>query len=166
MPSTSTPSYSLPQRLIHWLMAALILFNLLFTEDMERLWRVLRNDGTPSGDQIAAANVHAYVGIAVLCLAIVRLVMRLAHGAPEAPVEEPPLFRIAAKIAHATFYLLFFAMPLSGIAAYYFGIRSAASLHADPMKLLMWVLIVGHVAAVLVHQFYWKTALVQRMTRG
>lgn len=164
--SISTLSYSLSQRLIHWLMAALILFNLLFADDMHKLWRVVRTGGSPSTDQIAAANLHAYVGIAILCLAIVRLVLRLALGAPEAPAEEPPLSRLAAKIAHATFYLLFFAMPLSGIAAYYFDIRSAADLHADPMKVLMWVLIVGHVAAVLVHQFYWKTALVQRMTRG
>jgi Cytochrome b561 family. len=35
MTSSPVMSYSLSQRLIHWIMAALILFNLLFTESME-----------------------------------------------------------------------------------------------------------------------------------
>ena len=166
MRSAAVLSYSVPQRVIHWLMAGLILFNLLFAEDMERLWRVVRNGGAPSADQISAANVHAYVGIAVLCLAIVRVLLRLTQGAPDAPVEEPPFFRMAAKVAHGTFYLLFFALPLSGIAAYYLGLRGAALPHGGPLKLAMWVLIVAHVAAIFVHQFRWKTAVAPRMTKG
>ncbi|MDR6755526.1 cytochrome b561 [Mycoplana sp. BE70] len=166
MQSAAVLSYSVPQRLVHWLMAALILFNLLFAEDMEKLWRVVRNGGTPSADQVSAANIHAYVGIAVLCLAVLRIALRLAQGAPDAPAEEPPLFKTAAKVVHVTFYLLFFALPLSGIAAYYFGIGGAALPHGGPLKLAMWILIVVHVAALFVHQFHWKTAVAQRMTKG
>lgn len=59
-----------------------------------------------------------------------------------------------------------FALPLSGIAAYYFGARVAGELHSGPFKGLMWVLIAGHVAAVLVHQFYWRTNVLKRMTHG
>ncbi|MFD1327907.1 cytochrome b [Mycoplana ramosa] len=166
MRSAVALTYSVPQRLVHWLMAALILFNLLFAEGMEKLWRVVRDGGTPSVDQVSAANVHAYVGIAVLALAVLRVLLRLAQGAPAAPAEEPPLFRTAAKVAHASFYLLFFALPLSGIAAYYFEIGGAALPHGGPLKLAMWVLIVVHVAALLVHQFHWRTAVAQRMTKG
>ncbi|ATN36302.1 cytochrome B [Rhizobium sp. ACO-34A] len=165
---TTTPvlGYSLPQKLIHWLMAALILFNLLFADGMEHWNRLVRRGETITPDDIASANVHAYVGIAVLCLAVIRLILRLTHGAPEAPAEEPPVLRLASKAAHWTFYLLFFLLPISGAAAYYFGAEGAGSLHGGPFKLLMWLLIVVHIAAVLVHQFYWKTSVAQRMTKG
>lgn len=165
---TTTPvlGYSLPQKLIHWLMAVLILFNLLFADGMEHWNRLVRRGETITPDDIASANVHAYVGIAVLCLAVIRLVLRLTHGAPEAPAEEPPILRLASKAAHGTFYLLFFLLPISGAAAYYFGAEGAGSLHGGPFKLLMWLLIVVHIAAVLVHQFYWKTSVAQRMTKG
>lgn len=166
MRSAAVLTYSVPQRLVHWLMAALILFNLLFAEDMEKLWRVVRNGGIPSADQVSAANIHAYVGIAVLCLAVLRILLRLGQGAPAAPAEEPPIFRMAAKVVHATFYLLFFALPLSGIAAYYFGIGGAAQPHGEPLKLAMWALIVVHVGALLVHQFRWRTTVARRMTKG
>ncbi len=158
--------YSLSQKLIHWLMAALIFFNLLFTEGMENWNRLVSRGETATPEDIASANVHAYVGIAILCLSVVRLVLRLAHGAPDAPAEEPPVFRIASKLAHGTFYLLFFLLPISGAAAYYFGVEAVGSLHGGPLKLLMWLLIVVHIAAVLVHQFYWKTPVAQRMTKG
>ncbi len=34
------------------------------------------------------------------------------------------------------------------------------------MKLLLWLLIVAHVGGALVHQFYWKTNVLARMTHG
>ena len=57
-------------------------------------------------------------------------------------------------------------MPLAGIAGYYFGSGAAALAHANQMKLVMWFLIVTHIAAVAVHQFYWKTGILKRMTTG
>ena len=166
MASHSVLSYSVPQRILHWLMFVLIGFNLIFSDGIEHWHHVVRDGRMPTPDEVSSANIHAYVGIAILCLAVVRLVLRLVHGAPDAPPEEPPLFRLAAKIAHGAFYVLFFAMPLSGIAAYYFGIGGAGSLHAGVLKSLLWVLIVAHVAALAVHRFYWKTPVFSRMTRG
>ncbi len=159
-------SYSIPQRAIHWIMAALVFFNLLFTEGMEELSEAAEEGQTPSADMIASANIHAYVGIAVLAFVIVRLGLRLTSGAPAASAEEPPVLQLLSKIVHATFYLLFFALPLTGIATYYFGFETLGSLHGGPLKLLMWVLIIVHVGAVLIHQFYWKTDVMRRMTRG
>ncbi|RCW25954.1 cytochrome b561 [Ciceribacter lividus] len=165
---TSSPviSYSLSQRLIHWIMAALILFNLLFTEGMEELTEAAEEGQAVTPDMIASANIHAYVGIVVLCLAVIRLILRFTQGVPAAPADETPLAQMASKVTHATFYLLFFVMPIAGIAAYYFDIETAGFLHAGPLKLLMWVLIVLHVGAVLVHQFVWKTPVAQRMIKG
>lgn len=147
-------------------MALLIFFNLIFSDGIET-WDRLQDTGTPlSADQAFAANLHAYVGIAILVLAVLRLGLRFVSGAPDAPANEPALAKLAGKIGHGIFYLLFFIMPATGIAKYYFGVDTAGFLHAGPLKLLMWVLIVAHVAAALVHQFYWKTDVLQRMTKG
>lgn len=166
MPSAPVDSYSLPQRLVHWLMALLIFYNLLFPDGMNEWRRAVRRGGIPSVDQIASANVHAYVGIAILALAVVRVCLRLIQGAPEEIAEEPALFRFAAKVVHIGLYAFIFAMPLSGIAAYYFGIDAAGSLHADVLKVILWALIAAHVAGALVHHFYWKSNVLRRMTVG
>ena len=159
-------SFSLPQRILHWLMAALILFNLLFAEAMETWGRAFFGGQTPTPEQVSAANIHAYVGIAVLALGFLRLCLRFIQGAPPESTEEPPLLRLVAKISHWAFYALFFVMPFAGIGAYYFGNKTAALAHAGPMKLFMWGLIIAHIGGALVHQFYWKTDVMRRMTRG
>lgn len=159
-------SFSVPQRALHWIMAALILFNLLFTDAMETYARLAFRGQTPTPEQISAANIHAYVGITVLVLGLVRLCLRFVQGVPPEPTEEPPVLRLVARISHWAFYALFFVMPFAGIGAYYFGNKSAAFAHAGPMKVLMWVLIVAHIGGVLMHQFYWKTDVLKRMTSG
>ncbi|MBB2749670.1 UNVERIFIED_ORG: cytochrome b561 [Rhizobium aethiopicum] len=158
--------YSLSQRFLHWTVALLIFFNLLFPDGMNVWHRLMRRGGVPTPEQVASANIHAYVGIAILLLAVVRLGLRFINGAPAEAAEEPAIFRLAAKLAHAGLYILIFAMPLTGIAAYYFGINPAGSFHADVLKIILWALIAAHVAGALLHQFYWKTNVLRRMTLG
>lgn len=159
-------SYSAPQRILHWVMAALILFNLLFADGMEHWHHLVRRGQPVTSDDVAGANIHAYVGIVILALALVRIVLRFVQGVPEAPAGEPAIFRMGAHAAHGLLYVLLLAMPLSGIAAYYFSIGSAGDLHADVLKVVLWLLLGAHVAGVLVHQFYWKTNVLARMTKG
>ena len=166
MVAATPTSYSIPQKALHWLMALLILFNLIFSDAMEEVTEAYERGEVPSPEDLTFANTHAYVGIAVLCLGLVRLAIRLTRGAPAAPAEEPPILRLASKLAHGTLYALFVLIPLSGIGAYYFGNETAGFLHAGPLKALMWLLIAVHILALLVHQFYWKTAVASRMTRG
>lgn len=163
----ATPvSFSLPQRVLHWLMALLILFNLLFTDAVE-VWGIEFFGGrTPTPEQVNAANIHAYVGITILVLAAIRLCLRFIQGVPPEPKEEPALLRFVARLAHWAFYAMFFVMPFAGIGAYYFGNSTAAFAHIGPMKTIMWVLIVGHILGALVHHFYWKTDVLKRMTSG
>ncbi|WP_312223609.1 cytochrome b [Rhizobium rhizoryzae] len=159
-------SYSIPQRALHWGMAALILFNLLFTEGMEHWHHLVKRGQTVTPDDLASANIHAYVGIAILVLAVVRIGLRLVQGAPQPPAQEPPLLKLVAQATHGLLYVLLFAMPLSGAAAYYFNIGSAGDLHADVLKVVLWLLLGAHIAGALVHQFYWKTNVLARITRG
>jgi cytochrome b561 len=122
--------------------------------------------GSATVDQIASANIHAYVGIAILVLVAARLILRFVVGVPASPSEEPMIFRLAARLAHAALYLLLIAMPVTGIAAYYLGISAAGDIHADVLKVILWGLIGAHVFGALVHQFYWKTDVLRRMTIG
>lgn len=162
----SAKGYSLSQRLLHWTVALLIFFNLLFPDGMNIWHRLLRRGEVPTSEQIASANIHAYVGIAILLLAVVRLGLRFVNGVPAEVGEGPAIFRLAAKLAHAGLYILIFAMPLTGIAAYYFGVNSAGSLHAEILKIILWALIAAHVTGALAHQFYWKSNALRRMTLG
>ncbi|ANL48729.1 cytochrome b561 protein [Rhizobium phaseoli] len=166
MQKPSTKGYSLSQRALHWTVALLIFFNLLFPDGMNIWHRLIRRGEVPTPEQIASANIHAYVGIAILLLAVVRLGLRFVNGVPVEVAEEPAIFRLAAKLAHAGLYILIFAMPLTGIAAYYFGVNPAGSLHADILKIILWALIAAHVAGALAHQFYWKSNVLRRMTLG
>ncbi|WP_425356462.1 cytochrome b [Xaviernesmea rhizosphaerae] len=159
-------AYSLPQRVLHWLMALLIFFNLIFSDGMEHWARLMRHGQPVTPDDVGSANIHAYVGIAILVLALCRLALRLVQGAPQPPADEPPILRLVAKATHGLLYFLFFAMPLSGIARYYFGVEAAGFLHGGPMKLALWALIAAHIAGALAHQFLWKSNVLARMTRG
>ncbi len=88
------------------------------------------------------------------------------QGVPQAPAEEPAILSMVAKLTHGLLYLLLILMPLTGIGAYYFGNGTAGDIHADVLKIVLWLLLALHIAGALVHQFYWKTDVLARMTRG
>lgn len=139
-------------------MVLLILFNLLFPQGMG-------GTGLDLGF-VPPASVHIGVGIAVLALAAIRLVLRLAFGVPPEPLGAPWFFRVLARVGQWIFYLLFFAMPITGLLAYYYGDATALLLHGDVIRPLFWLLISVHVALALAHQFYWKTDMLMKIIRG
>jgi len=159
-------SFSVSQRGLHWLTVVFVFFNLLMPDGIADWHRAVRRTGTATLEQIGPANIHAYIGFAILIAVIARLTLRSLHGVPDPSEEEPPVFRVIAKAAHVALYGLLIAMPLSGIAAYYFGVSVAGDLHADILKVLLWLLIAAHVGGALAHQFYWKTNALRRMTLG
>lgn len=158
-------NYSISQRVLHWGMALLILFNLIFSDGMEA-WNRADHNGAVTPDIIASANIHAYVGILILVLAALRIILRFVQGVPDLPSEEPPALRFVAIATHGLLYLLFFVMPISGMAKYYFAADLPGELHGGIFKLLLWLLIVLHVAGALVQKFYYKTDVLERMTKG
>lgn len=166
MSASSPVSFSRSQRVLHWLTAAFVFFNLLLPDGMNEWNRAMRHTGSANPEQIASANLHAYVGIAILVLVVLRLVLRLAQGVPPAPPQEPAIFKHLSKIAVATFYFLLIAMPLSGAAAYYLGYEGLGGIHADFLKIILWIVLAAHVIGALAHQFYWKTDVLRRMTAG
>jgi cytochrome b561 len=159
-------AYSIPQRVVHWLTTLLIFFNLLLPGQIERVADLLDGGKTPTPDEWTSASIHIYTGFTILGLTILRLILRFAQGAPEAPADEPALFRFLSKAAHGLLYLLLIAMPITGISKVYWGVDFNGFLHSGPLKLVLWALLIGHIAAVFVHKFYWRTNVLERMTRG
>lgn len=93
-------------RLLHWLMAPLILAMLFVGVAMiasvhNRPWMV---------------DLHRPLGIAILALALLRLVNRLRHPPPPLPADLPRWQACAAIASHWLLYALFIAMPLIGWA--------------------------------------------------
>ncbi|WP_281349601.1 cytochrome b [Pseudoxanthomonas kalamensis] len=154
----SPSSFSLSQRLLHWAMVLLILCNLLFPQGMG-------GTGLDLGF-VLPARAHICIGIAVLVLALIRLFLRLGRGVPSTPTRVPVFFRGLARAGQWTFYLLFFATPITGLLIHYHGNASALLLHGKVIRPLFWTLIAVHVALALAHQYYWKTGRLEKMVRG
>jgi cytochrome b561 len=100
------------QRLIHWLMAVAILAMLFIGVGMV---------STVAPKYLTLVSIHKPLGIAILLLALLRLVVRLRRGAPGLPPDLPEPMKLAARLSHLAFYALMIAMPLIG-----WGMVSAA----------------------------------------
>ncbi len=93
-------------RTIHWLMAVLIFGALALGVWATQL---------PKGDMRSEVLfVHKSFGVTVLALIVVRVVARLALGAPPYVTPLTPLTRIVAHSVHGLLYLLMIALPVSG----------------------------------------------------
>src|SRR5690606_12269817 len=85
---SSQQGYSLTQIVLHWLIAALVIFQILFGEDIGPAYRAFSKATEPSAADLFNANLHVYAGIAIFVLAILRVAIRVTRGAPAAPADE------------------------------------------------------------------------------
>jgi cytochrome b561 len=165
--STTAPlSFPTPQRVLHWAMAALIGSQFLTGQFFDPSHEA--GAGAQAGFSAPPLPIlaHVGVGVTVLALAVARLFLRVAKGAPEPPSEEPRFFQFAAAGGHIALYALMFMTPITGLAAFFGHVGLAGRIHAGPLKWLLLALIATHVCAVAVHQFVWRTDVLRRMTRG
>ena len=149
-------SYTLAQIALHWSIAALVVWQLIFGEEM----RALEHPANADATELFLANSHLVVGFAILALVAIRIVLRLVNGAPP-PVESGRAAVMLARAAHAAFYLLLVAVPVTGILDFYFGLPTG-ELH-ELGKPLFIVLIALHVAATAWHQFVRRDGTLRRM---
>ncbi|HEY0661270.1 MAG TPA: cytochrome b [Lysobacter sp.] len=105
--NTRQTSFILIARVLHWTMAVLILAMLFIGVGMV---------ATVSETHQWLLAIHKPLGIAILVLAIARLVVRLRNPPPPLPEGLPRLQRIAAYLSHWLLYALMIAMPLIGWA--------------------------------------------------
>lgn len=157
----ATPTgYSATQIRLHWVIGLLIVFQLIFGEDMAEAWSTVEDGGAPVMTTWIWAHIVA--GVLVLMLALWRLGLRLSRGVPPAPDSGSALTNLGGHIGHWSFYALMIAFPVSGLLAWYGDVGIAAEAHAV-MKPVVIVLIVVHVGAALWHQFRLKDNLLNRM---
>ena len=105
--NTVRTTFSLPARVLHWTMAALILAMLFIGVGMV---------ATVSEKHQWLLAIHKPLGVAILLLAIVRLIVRLRNPPPPLPADLPALRKLAAHLSHWLLYALMIAMPLIGWA--------------------------------------------------
>jgi cytochrome b561 len=77
-----------------------------------------------------AVPLHQSLGVTLLALAAVRLLWRLVNPRPDWPADMKPYEIGLARVVHAAFYLLLFAIPLSGWAL--------ASVEDEPLNFFGW----------------------------
>lgn len=101
--------YGLVGQSLHWLVAAGIVAQYLLAEAAEEA------EGA-AVTPLSATGIHAALGVTIMVLAALRVALRLI----ELPPERPPTMRryevVLARAAHIAFYVLLFAIPLSGWA--------------------------------------------------
>jgi len=169
--------FNLPARLLHWSMAAAILAMLFIGAGMVVSLRY----------RVPLLDLHRPLGLAILLLAVVRLVNRLRHAPPPLPDDLPRLQVWAAKASHWLLYALMFAMPLIGWAmlsagAYpvvlFKGVNLPAILPHSPvmygilrplhgvLAYLLFFTILAHIGAALFHAWVRRDGVFGQMAKG
>ncbi|WP_459619664.1 cytochrome b [Burkholderia sp. 3C] len=165
-------------RLLHWLMAAMIIAMLFIGVGMVN---------SVSLRHAMLIAIHKPLGIAILVLVIVRLVVRFTNRPPPLPQDLPVWQKAAAHLSHWVLYGLMLAMPLIGWAMLSAGgypvmlgggVQLPALMGADPVafawlrnahEVLAFVLfaaVVGHLAAALFHGLIRRDGVLGSMVRG
>jgi cytochrome b561 len=98
----------------HWVVAALILANILIAWQFRSIHGALGS---------AILQIHKSIGITILLLSVLRLMWRLLNPPPPFAITMQSWEKGATKIVERSFYFIMFAMPLTGWA-----IVSASSL--------------------------------------
>ena len=101
---TRTPRYSAVAIALHWIIAALIVIQVVLAGRMDAR--------TP--EAFAVFQLHKSVGVTILQLSLARLAWRLIHRPPREPAELSPWERRLAAAVHWAFYAVMILMPLSG----------------------------------------------------
>ena len=161
MSDRQTVGYSTLQISLHWLIAALVAFQIIFGEGMTNVRDAAEEGVTPSSVDFAVSIGHYWFGIAILVLVLVRLGVRLNQGVPPRPVATPSLIDWAAKLVHWAFYVMLFAMPVLGLLTVYVS-DSFGDIHKLGKPIFI-ALIAIHVLAALFHQFIKRDGTLRRM---
>jgi cytochrome b561 len=161
-PQMEARFYLRSQVVIHWVIAALILCQYLFAEAMEEAWRAWRQGGDAATEVSTGATLHMVFGLTVLALAVVRLGIRLARGAPPIPPSHPLPLRVLGYGTHLALYVFLFLMPVSGAAAWFGGVAQAAFTHVMAKNVLLAFLAL-HVLGAAAEVLYFRRPAARQM---
>lgn len=160
-------TFNLPARILHWLMAIMIIAMLFLGAGMMTSLRM----------RPEFLNWHIFVGLCVLLLAGIRLLNRILSKTPALPSSLPRWQVMMAHGSHWLLYILMFTMPLLGWATlssagfpvhifHLFTLPPIASI--DPQlytwfrrghglfAFLLFAVIICHISAALLHAWVLK----------
>jgi cytochrome b561 len=168
--------YGAVAQAFHWLIAALIVTQFVLAN--------LALDLPIGAHKLALFARHKSVGMTVLMLAILRLLWRLKQPPPGLPAGMAPWERFLARATHAGFYVLLFAMPVTGwlmssaknYSVSWFGLFTWPNLIGknesafewlrsthDALSGVLFVIAVLHILAALKHHFWNRDDVLVRM---
>jgi cytochrome b561 len=156
--------YTRAQIILHWVIAALVIFQIVFGEDIVPAFRAFMQGTEPASDAMLPANLHVYIGLAILMLAIVRVALRIRYGAPPVPADENVILKYVAVLAHLILYAAIIMMPLTGALAWYFGMKEIGELHEIGKPVIILVVAIHAVGALWQH-FGARSDVFRRMLR-
>ena len=174
--STAT-DYQVAQKIVHWLMAILIMLDLYVAQKFGGLME--------TSDRIESRIDHSQIGLIVTALFVIRIVLRIRYGAPPLPANMPGWQKVSAHVAHWGLYLLIGTLIVSGMLSAVnadsivapFGLfaygdgtgveetflffRNIHELVTDAIIALIAI----HVVAALYHLFFARDGSTERMLR-
>ncbi|MQT64260.1 cytochrome b [Pseudomonas sp. FSL R10-0056] len=176
--SAPTSHFAPVGRLLHWLMALMIIAMLFIGAGLA---------ASVSQRHEWLLDLHKPLGIAILLLVVVRLFVRFATRQPPLPADLPVVQVLAAKMSHVLLYALMLVLPLVG-----WGMISAAGdpvmlgsalqlpglLPANPalfallrkthtyLAYLLFFTVLAHLAAALFHGWVRRDGVLASMVRG
>lgn len=103
-----TIKYHISSRIIHWLMAILIIGLLALGIYMADF---LPADAT---NKFQIYDLHKSFGVMVLILIFIRIFNRFLNKAPELPKDLPQIEKFASHTVHLLLYILMLVVPFSG----------------------------------------------------
>lgn len=169
--------YARTMRIIHWLMALMMLYIIIVG--------FLMGNGFKVGKHY---DWHRATGWLIFFLVIIRLVAyRFTTPPSDLPVAMAPLQKTAAHVVHFLLYSCLLIQPLLGWYAtnawgvakipFFFGYSLPRIAEKNRelgnqllechyyLGLLITALVVVHILAALMHQFVWKDNLIRRMVK-
>jgi len=176
----SAPSnhFALLVRLLHWLMALMILAMLFIGAGMV---------ASVSERHEWLLHLHKPLGIAILLLVVVRLLVRFSTRQPPLPSDLPGWQVLAAKLSHVLLYALMLVLPLLGwamISAAGDPVMLSGSLQLPALvsanattfaflrkahgylAYLLFLTVLLHLAAALFHGWIRRDGVLESMVRG
>ncbi len=185
--------WGLISRLLHWLMAFMILVQVplgFLMVDAYDAWLAGQGD---TALVMRLSRAHNTTGFLVLILVVLRLTWRLRNTTPELPAGLAAWQRVVARVTHAALYGLLIVFPLTGWAAlsayegdfpiFFFGWDHVFRLVPQAAKgspfnsdlfgeihETCWqvgaVILLLHASAALGHEYVKKDGVLTRMWRG
>jgi cytochrome b561 len=171
---TSKAQFAVFSRLLHWVMAVMVLSMLFIGISM--VASLL--------DYHLLVSIHKPLGILILILVGIRFVNRRIHPPPIFPARMSSLERIAATTSELLLYALMFALPLVGwamLSAARYPVVLYGPLHLPPilphsaalyavlrkahtaLAYLLFITVIAHFGAILFHTLIVRDGILDRM---